>query len=310
MSEISDLARGKWKGILGRYMTERLLAGKHGPCPMCHGKDRFRFDDKGGNGTWICNHCGAGDGFHLLMNLNGWDFPQAARHVEQVAGRIKPGPVKPSGDADAKAKMQRIWAEASAVQDGDPVSLYLTRRCGGVPDTKALRCHPSLAHYDADGAVTHWPAMLALVAGSHGRGVSVHRTYLTAEGDKAPVDVARKLMTPHEPMVNVSVRLAPVRDGWLGIAEGIETALCASQLYSIPTWSCISAGMLETFEPPEGLTMLTIFADNDNSYTGQASAYKLARRLTTAYPDIEVRVLMPIEQGTDFADDYAAREAA
>jgi putative DNA primase/helicase len=41
---------------------------------MCGGKDRFRFDDKEGHGTWICTHCGAGDGFSLLMKVMGIDF--------------------------------------------------------------------------------------------------------------------------------------------------------------------------------------------------------------------------------------------
>ena len=37
-----------------------------GTCPMCGGKDRFRFDDKGGRGTWICSQCGAGDEIELV----------------------------------------------------------------------------------------------------------------------------------------------------------------------------------------------------------------------------------------------------
>ncbi len=35
------------------------------------GKTRFRFDDKEGRGTWICNHCGAGDGADLAMKVTG-----------------------------------------------------------------------------------------------------------------------------------------------------------------------------------------------------------------------------------------------
>jgi putative DNA primase/helicase len=27
-------------------MDERALSGKHGPCPLCGGRDRFRFDDR------------------------------------------------------------------------------------------------------------------------------------------------------------------------------------------------------------------------------------------------------------------------
>ncbi|MFB6347853.1 primase-helicase zinc-binding domain-containing protein [Moraxella sp. ZJ142] len=44
---------------------------KHQPCPLCGGKDRFRCDDKNGTGSWICNQCGAGDGFSLVERYTG-----------------------------------------------------------------------------------------------------------------------------------------------------------------------------------------------------------------------------------------------
>lgn len=36
-------------------ISERALENKHGPCPICHGKDRYRFDDLEGKGTFYCN---------------------------------------------------------------------------------------------------------------------------------------------------------------------------------------------------------------------------------------------------------------
>ncbi|TAJ88609.1 MAG: hypothetical protein EPO10_01440 [Reyranella sp.] len=40
-------------------------------CSICGGKDRFRFDDKGVEGTWFCNQCRAGTGIILVRKLNG-----------------------------------------------------------------------------------------------------------------------------------------------------------------------------------------------------------------------------------------------
>ena len=68
----ADRAVGQWLGILSAIgLPARSLVNKHGPCPMCGGKDRFRFDDKNGRGTWICSQCGAGDGVTLVMQFLG-----------------------------------------------------------------------------------------------------------------------------------------------------------------------------------------------------------------------------------------------
>ena len=65
------------------YVTQEA-----GPCPTCGGKDRFRFDDEDGRGTWFCNQCTpqAGDGFALVQNVRGCDFPEAMRLVANALG--------------------------------------------------------------------------------------------------------------------------------------------------------------------------------------------------------------------------------
>lgn len=59
---------------------------KHQPCPICGGDDRFRCDDKGGRGTWICNNCGAGDGFELVQKRLGSDTYGAFSAVAGALG--------------------------------------------------------------------------------------------------------------------------------------------------------------------------------------------------------------------------------
>lgn len=142
--------------------------------------------------------------------------------------------------------------------------------------------------------------MVARVVNAAGKPVSLHRTYLTDDGQKAAVPIPRKLMTPTEKLSNVSIRFAPPIDGWLGVAEGIETALCAAIRFQVPMWSCISAGMLRSFRPPEGVRLLFIMGDNDVSFTGQEAAYWLAK--TVSQNGIECRVHIPDDPGTDWAD--------
>ena len=92
-----------------------------------------------------------------------------------------------------------------------------------------------------------------------------------------------------KPVSGASIRLFPIAEG-IGIAEGIETALAASVLFCKPVWSCISAGGVESFEPPAGVLSVTVFADNDENFTGQAAAYALARRLSLRGLQVAVKV--------------------
>jgi putative DNA primase/helicase len=85
----------------------------------------------------------------------------------------------------------------------------------------------------------------------------------------------------------------------MGIAEGIETALSCTKLFDIPTWACMSAGLMEKWLPPEDCKNIAIFADNDYNFTGLKSAYILANKLYLK--GFKVQVQIPPEFG-DFND--------
>lgn len=309
VDEVFQAARGKWVGLLGGHLTERTARGLHGACPSCGGKDRFRLDDYQGRGDSFCGHCGYRDGLTLVMDLHNLSFTAACEWVLNNTGRVRKvtEPKQQKSTDDLKADLRRVWGGGVAVTEGDPVWLYLKHRCGIKTVPAGIRYHPELDYWHEDGSKTTHPAMLASVMDSTGRCLSVHRTYLTSTGEKAAVKTARKLMPPSDRLHNVAIRLAPVLDGWLAVAEGVETALAYSTLWGVPCWSTVSAGLLESFSPPDGVTLLTIAGDNDRSFTGQASAYKLAKRLVQERPEIEVRVHLPIGEGSDFADDFSAK---
>lgn len=84
---------------------------KHQPCPLCGGRDRFRCDDKGGSGSWICNQCGAGNGFSLVRDYTGGDARATFALIAEVLG-IDGG--KHISEADKKA-----WREAQAKREQD-----------------------------------------------------------------------------------------------------------------------------------------------------------------------------------------------
>lgn len=85
-SDVEPKAIGQWQDILGTItqLTEREMSGKHGPCPACGGKDRFRFDnniESPGDGGYVCGQCGSGNGISLLMKCTGMGFSEAVNSV-------------------------------------------------------------------------------------------------------------------------------------------------------------------------------------------------------------------------------------
>lgn len=301
--DVRTAAQGRWRGILLTLgMDERALSGKHCACPMCGGKDRFRFDDKDGRGTFYCSGCGAGDGVRLAMGITGQDFKTTAEQIERLAGAVKPVTGKPERtDDDKLAALRRVWRESKPITRGDEAFRYLAGRGLRLYDLpEAVRRHPGLRYQDGDQAETY-AAMLATVTAPDGRAVSLHRTYLQ-DGRKAPVSHPKKLMQGL-PLSGAAIRLTAVSEV-LGIAEGIETALAAFELFEVPVWSCVSAQGIESFEPPAGVREVIIFADNDENFAGQAAAYRAAHRLKLR--GLEVEVCIPPEPG-DWLDELNRR---
>lgn len=298
-----ERATGRWPGILKHFgLDDRTLSGNHCPCPICGGKDRFRFDDKEGRGTYFCSHCGAGNGMDLLMKVAGMSFKEAATAVDGIVGSV-PENTKPSRQQTIQDKVEaakRIWAESVAVTAGDPVHQYLTHRIGDSPafDPAVIRYHPSLRYRKEDGS--GWeihPAMIARVQSVDGSGTAVWRTFLTADGNKANVSSPKKGVGSMP--AGSAVRLS-AHSGTLGIAEGIETALCAAKRFGVPVWSATCLNVLEKWTPPEGVKKVWIFGDNDTHGGGQIAAWRLYERLLKS--GIEALVRIPDLPGTDWAD--------
>ena len=292
-----DAARGKWTGILVHMgIDQNFLRNKHGPCPVCNGRDRFRYDDKDGDGTWICSQCGNGTGIMLLMAWKGWDFKTAAHEVDLIVGNVEAAERREAAKPDPAIRLRKISGGFAAMASINPVRLYLRSR--GLSPTSAIRFHPALEHYGEDSGRQIFPAMAAIFHSADGRPLSLHVTYLTPDGRKAPVEVVRKIMPPVEPLGGSAIRLFPIAEH-IGIAEGIETALAVHRDFGIPCLAAANAGLLEKFVVPEGVKAVSIFGDNDSNYTGQKAAYTLANRLQRTH---QVNVHVPGAADTDFAD--------
>jgi putative DNA primase/helicase len=300
---IGQQAKGRWQAILPALgIDKRYLVNRHGPCPMCDGKDRFRFDDKDGRGTWFCNQCGAGDGVDLVMRANNLDFKRAAREIEKHVGTAPVIAIRQGRPPEkVKAQMTEIWRSSTPMVGA--AARWWMNRVGRVPDSPDLREVYELPLFDEGRNAGVFPAMVARVRDHEGRWVNLHRTYLDRFGNKAPVGDCRRVMDLQLPP-GAAVRLAPV-GVCLGIAEGIETAEAASIIHNVPVWAALTAQNLERWRPPAGVGMVRIFGDNDKSATGQAASWALAKRLRRE--GYVVTVDLPETEGDDWNDVLLAR---
>jgi putative DNA primase/helicase len=206
--------------------------------------------------------------------------------------------------ADNAQRNAALWAKTVPVSDGDPVSLYLRRRGLAGPVAECLRLHPHLTYWDG-GDRGAWPAMVAPLASPDGRVLALHRTYLTADGCKAPVPTVKKLTGAAGPLAGACIPLHDARDGVIGIAEGIETAQAAHLASGLPTVAAYCAGNLAAYAWPAGVRRIVVFADADPA--GAAAAQSLKARAVRA--GLSVPVMKPSTPGADWCDVWAQRGA-
>lgn len=214
-----------------------------------------------GSLVWFCHRCGnrgVRRADHTTM-----PHPQTRRptrtKVDQADERTR-----------HDGTMRVIQAGCREIRPGDPVADYLTSRHLPMPANDVFY-HPSLR--DHTGQL--WPCMVAMVTDAvSNEPLTMHRTFLTTDGKKAPIDRTRSPLKGGRKKGGV-IRLFADEEVTLGlgIAEGIESALSAVILGFSPVWACIDAGNMAAFPVLEGIESLTVFIDNDppNPNTGKAA---------------------------------------
>jgi len=168
---------------------------------------------------------------------------------------------------------------------GSPVEEYLNaRRITQLP-TLGLRYEPTA--YESE-TKSRMPAICAAMTNSRMKIAYFHRTYL--DGSQKAKGINGKKIFTAEKQIEVECQScgaslsapACIRlfncDDTMGIAEGIETALSAAQIYSMPVWSTANALYMKSFDTPKSVKNLYIFADNDKNGTGLAAAFECGRR--------------------------------
>ena len=113
---VTAAAHGQWREILTANGIKLPEPKKHGPCPICGGKDRFRLEErkaeKAARGVWVCSHCDCkgGDGLSLYQQATAQSMGEAIRSLASYLGLS--GPV--SAADYARIEKQRQEAAKAA----------------------------------------------------------------------------------------------------------------------------------------------------------------------------------------------------
>ena len=268
-----ERATGRWREILPQLgIATSFLVNRHGPCPLCGGKDRFRWDDRDGTGSYYCNQCGPGPGMLLVRKLHGWDHATACRAIDEIIGRDPPPRARLSqrqarrGDRSPRgpAGTRRTTPAGRALPRGRGLQHLSRRRCAAIRGWPTAEDGQFLGRYPGDARAR---------PGAGRRPASRCTGPISADVPDAKRSCCQPVGRRAPPSACSS------RPTSSGIAEGIETAIAAHELFGLPTWATISATIMESFVPPAGVRRLTIFADHDTNFAGQKAAFTLAHRL-------------------------------
>lgn len=232
----------------------------------------------------------------LLPEVSGSTRP--SNHTPRYR-KARPNPPSPKVNDDTRqriAQAREIWRRSEPAT-GTKVETYLRARAITLPPPPSLRFHSNL-NYGQTG--TGFPTMVAAVQNPERSISAIHRTFLLPDGSaKANVSSPKMALGP---ISTGAVRLAKA-GSILGLAEGIETALSAMQLFNTPCWAALGSRLANVWVP-EYTHNVVLFADNGNA--GLEAAKKAIETFTGLGRKVTLR--LPPDEFPDWNDALVALE--
>lgn len=207
------------------------------------------------------------------------------------------------GDSGRLRVVSALWGEAQPIADRSVAARHARRRGvrRGLDRIAALRLHPRASISIYRGGEPSAPALLAAVCDASGDLVGLEVTYLDPDGVRA-----RRIARPRKTVGRVppgsAVRLDAPGEALL-VAEGVFTALSASERFGLPAWALLSAGNLRRWRAPAGVRRVLVAADRGAA--GEAAARGLAAGLRA--DGVRVAIRWPPAPFGDWNDLAAAR---
>lgn len=293
--EILQMSHGRWSSVMAAlvpsvdwaYLCARPDRNET-LCPIHGGNSgkAFRIGKQfDANGTTVCHSCGPKDGIELIRAVNCYSFPQTLEAIYEVLGGrtvvptvnrtpVAPTPLRtPAEDKQLREYLYRVWRETLPLShpDAGPARLWFRNRGlpGWVPSIDTVRLHRALPYKHEGVEVGKYPCLLSRVVDSDGRLVTLHRCWITSEGQKPelpgdsrksfPIPTDRRVMGAATPLRSVA------DDVVLHVAEGLETTASVDviTLGRNSVWSCRFAGGLAHVDIPSSTKLVCIWADRD-----------------------------------------------
>ncbi len=284
---ITAALRGRW---CGDYGMAKCPTHPDGRTPALKISDDPRKSDG------VDLHCFGGCRWEDVKR----DLTSAGLLEEWQGSQTKPWPklkfaeTPPPADDGRRKAAKDIWL-ASKPLVSTVAELYLKSRGLQPPWPRWLRYVAALKH-GPSGLVL--PGLVAGITDGSGSFTAVHRTYLKLDGSgKAAVSSPKMALGSME---NGAVRLGRA-DKALGLAEGVETALSAMQLFEISVWAALGS-RLDRIDVPDNVIEVQIFGDNGEP--GHEAAEKAAEKFTNQGRRVVLR--FPPEPFGDWNDALQA----
>ncbi|MFQ2222155.1 DUF927 domain-containing protein [Aeromonas enteropelogenes] len=284
VSDVVAAAAGHWPDLLAAVGIDIPRRGKHGPCPACGGKDRFRLDDKGGRGTWICSQCGNGDGLDLVGKVTGRQPKEAAELIAPLVGLSDSGLDHAARkqlhqQQQARAEQEHKQAEQQrrkAARRATSISADIKQGISPYLERKALSGLPMplTQRVIAVGELTYQPGSLVVPLRDEAGGL-VNVQLINTDGDKRYLPGGQKAGAFHR--IDGGELVAVVE----GYASGlsVQAATGATVYCAMDAGNLLAIAQIARRQHPEARLLLC--GDNDEGTKGNPGKAKAENAAAT-----------------------------
>ena len=315
-TDLQEALRGRWSQVLQELAGLRVdqLCNRHQPCPLCGGKDRYRFDDQDGSGSWFCNQCGGkdrlgggGSGLDLLMRLRGWSYRQACQELNRYVAAVghRPQPHRTSIHGAGSAAIE------PAAHHGRPWRQPENPPVDAPPPVLDQGAIAQWCYRNADGEPLFWIQRLCPRGG--GRKAFLHRVWLDGHWHRPSRGDGFSCEWPAPRPLYGLPGLSEWADAPVLVVEGEATADAAARLFpdhAVVSWANGTNAIGKADWTPLTWRQVTLWPDADGP--GRRAMQQLAQLLVPLGCQIHtVDLPADLPGGWDLADsDWDQVQAA